>query len=146
MIHIIFWSDYVTQLAWERLGSVQGEGSLGVPAQTAAPATWSDKRMKMDGWMDGHYFLSPGSYQLISTCVLLASSFGSCATSELPAWIDNAVKEYRGVLLCEVSSKHCQLHKEELFAAFNEILTVTHTSFLECIALVCAYPAYFMFK
>ena len=31
-------------------GSVRREGSLGVPAQAAAPVTWSDKRMKMDGW------------------------------------------------------------------------------------------------
>ncbi|KAI3364314.1 hypothetical protein L3Q82_011115 [Scortum barcoo] len=35
-------------------GSVWGEGSLGISAQTAASATRSrTKRMKMDGWMDG---------------------------------------------------------------------------------------------
>ena len=34
-------------------GSVRGEGSLGVPAQVAAPATRLDKRMKMNGWIDG---------------------------------------------------------------------------------------------
>ena len=41
---------------WDRPGSAGGsvwrEGSLGVPAQAAALATQSDKRMKMDGWMD----------------------------------------------------------------------------------------------
>ena len=36
-------------------GSVRGKGSLDVPAQTAAPATQSDKRMKMDGWMDNKF-------------------------------------------------------------------------------------------
>ncbi|KAI3353580.1 hypothetical protein L3Q82_020104 [Scortum barcoo] len=55
------WRDYVSQLAWERLGvppeeleEVSGvrEGSLGISAQTAASATRSrdTKRMKMDGW------------------------------------------------------------------------------------------------
>ncbi|KAI3370169.1 hypothetical protein L3Q82_024952 [Scortum barcoo] len=53
-------------LAWERLGSppgraggsVWGEGSLGISAQTAASATRSrTKRMKMDGWMDSHQLL-----------------------------------------------------------------------------------------
>lgn len=34
----------------------------------------------------------------------------------------------------------------QLFAAFNEILTVTHTSSLECIAPVCAFPSYFILK
>ena len=36
-------------------GGVQGEGSLGVPAQTAAPATRPLIRGRrwMDGWMDG---------------------------------------------------------------------------------------------
>ena len=36
-------------------GSVWGEGSLGVPAQAAAPATWPgiSGRKWMDGWMDG---------------------------------------------------------------------------------------------
>ncbi|KAI3353353.1 hypothetical protein L3Q82_019888, partial [Scortum barcoo] len=49
------WRDYVSRLAWERLGSpagraggsVWGEGSLGISAQTAASATRSrTKRMK----------------------------------------------------------------------------------------------------
>ncbi|KAI3375406.1 hypothetical protein L3Q82_021889 [Scortum barcoo] len=43
------WRDYVSRLAWERLGvppeelggSVWGEGSLGISAQTAASATRS---------------------------------------------------------------------------------------------------------
>ncbi|KAI3372049.1 hypothetical protein L3Q82_006910 [Scortum barcoo] len=56
------WRDYVSRVAWERLGdppgraggSVWGEGGLGISAQTAASATRSQtKRMKMDGWMDG---------------------------------------------------------------------------------------------
>ena len=35
-------------------GSVRGEGSLGVPAQAAAPKTRHRIRWKkMDGWMDG---------------------------------------------------------------------------------------------
>ena len=38
-------------------GSVRGEGSLGVPAQPAAPATWPRiTQKKMDGWMDGSLF------------------------------------------------------------------------------------------
>ncbi|KAI3368718.1 hypothetical protein L3Q82_025413 [Scortum barcoo] len=57
------WRDYVSRLAWERLGdppgraggSVWGEGSLGISAQTAASATRSrTKRMKMDGWMEDY--------------------------------------------------------------------------------------------
>ncbi|KAI3364724.1 hypothetical protein L3Q82_010853, partial [Scortum barcoo] len=55
------WRDYVSQLAWEHPGppgraggSVWGEGSLGISAQTAASMTRPRiKRMKMDGWMDG---------------------------------------------------------------------------------------------
>ena len=31
--------------------SIWGEGSLGVPAQAAAPGPAPDKRTKMDGWM-----------------------------------------------------------------------------------------------
>ena len=37
-------------------GSVRGEGSLGVPAQTAAPETWS--RISGRKWMDGSKILS----------------------------------------------------------------------------------------
>ena len=54
---ILFWESLATP--WDPPGrageTVQGEGSLGVPAQTAAPTTWpriSGKRW-MDGWMDG---------------------------------------------------------------------------------------------
>ncbi|KAI3358578.1 hypothetical protein L3Q82_014714 [Scortum barcoo] len=56
------WRDYVSRLAWERLGvlpgraggSVWGEGSLGISAQTAASATRSriSGGRWMDGWMD----------------------------------------------------------------------------------------------
>jgi len=53
------WRDDLSQLAWERLGILQnelgnvaGEGSLGQPAGSAAPATRPrTKRMGMDGWM-----------------------------------------------------------------------------------------------
>ncbi|TWW55930.1 hypothetical protein D4764_09G0009800 [Takifugu flavidus] len=40
------WRDYISRLAWERLGvppeelSGQGEGCLGIPPEAAAPATW----------------------------------------------------------------------------------------------------------
>ncbi|KAI3354648.1 hypothetical protein L3Q82_018531, partial [Scortum barcoo] len=57
-------TDYVSRLAWERLGirppgraggSVWGEGSLGISAQTAASATHPvpDQADEEDGWMDG---------------------------------------------------------------------------------------------
>ncbi|KAI3352281.1 hypothetical protein L3Q82_005259 [Scortum barcoo] len=35
-------------------GSVWGEGSLGISAQTAASATWVPDQADEDGWMDGH--------------------------------------------------------------------------------------------
>ena len=56
------WCDYVTQLArgtpWDPPGraggSVRGKGSLGVPAQAAAPAT--QPRISGQKWMDGWKF------------------------------------------------------------------------------------------
>ncbi|KAI3373482.1 hypothetical protein L3Q82_021950 [Scortum barcoo] len=64
------WRDYVSRLAWERLGvppppgraggSVWGEGSLGISAQTAASATRSrTKRMKKMKKMKKSPVLSP---------------------------------------------------------------------------------------
>ncbi|KAI3360330.1 hypothetical protein L3Q82_014642 [Scortum barcoo] len=55
------WRDYVSQLAWERLwvpqeeleGSVWGEGSLGISAQTAASSDPAPDKADEDGWMDG---------------------------------------------------------------------------------------------
>ncbi|KAI3359841.1 hypothetical protein L3Q82_014189, partial [Scortum barcoo] len=53
----ICWRDYASRLAWERLGSLRaggsvwGEGSLGISAQTAASATRS--RISGGRWMDG---------------------------------------------------------------------------------------------
>ncbi len=54
------WRDYVSRLAWERLGippgrargRVSGEGSLGIPAKTAAHVTrpWISGRRWMDGF------------------------------------------------------------------------------------------------
>ena len=53
------WRDYVSLLAWERLGvpgraggSGRRQGRLGFSAQAAAPATRPpEKRQIMDGWM-----------------------------------------------------------------------------------------------
>ena len=35
--------------------SVRGKGSLGVPAQAAAPVTRPQGKTEEDGWMDGHF-------------------------------------------------------------------------------------------
>ncbi|KAI3351346.1 hypothetical protein L3Q82_005889 [Scortum barcoo] len=67
------WPGQRSQNPPERAGgSVWGEGSLGISAQTAASATRSQiKRMKMDGWMDVQPALtlipvsSPSSCQLV---------------------------------------------------------------------------------
>ena len=55
------WSDYVTRLAWERLGilpeeleEVSGEGEVWVSLLRELPPDLAlDKWKKMDGWMDG---------------------------------------------------------------------------------------------
>ena len=45
-------------------GSVRGEGSLGVPAQPAAPATWPRiTQKKMDGWIS--FFFHSISHNLL---------------------------------------------------------------------------------
>ncbi|KAI3354196.1 hypothetical protein L3Q82_018734 [Scortum barcoo] len=47
-------------------GSVWGEGSLGISAQTAASATRPRiKRMKMDGWMDGWMLFHMPAHQTL---------------------------------------------------------------------------------
>ena len=162
MIHIIFWSDYVTQLAWERLGilleeleEVSREREVWVsllrqlPPRPGRISGWK----WMDGWMDITF--SPQAhiswYPLVSCwlphlAVVLQVNCQHGLTMQSKSTEESYCVKFH-LNTANYTKRTCWILMScQLFAAFNEILTVTHTSFLECIALVCAYPAYFMFK